>query len=418
MAAAARRYTAWSLLSSPTLYRGCTTGSYFGPMQKPVKIGFLAPHSGAYPFYVRQLTMAMMLALQKGILPKTRIQIIPVSTYPGGARQNAEGARRLLFSERVDVLSGLVSHLTGLSLIPLLESAGKMGFFIDLGEYVPSFADCRTGIFYCSHDLWQSEYAAGCWTSRQIGRKGMIITSEYEAGFDLDKAFVCGASAAGPAGIKRHILSYGPANAGKPDLLPFFREVGGIRPDYVHAVFSGSMGPVFLKQWRESPFFRHIPLIVNETMTYDEMLYDVGILELEMYAPSLWNTGSVLRRNQRFLKKFGSLTGQSANVFALLGYEAGCGLSAIWPRLLRRDGAGMKRVLQKKIVAGPRGFKSFYPGSCLALPLTEIVRIHTGLGEISREVVDRMPGIRPDAPELAKIPRGRLNEWHNPFLCM
>jgi branched-chain amino acid transport system substrate-binding protein len=345
------------------------------------------------------------------------VQIIPVSTRSGGVRQNAEAARSLLFSARVDLLSGLVSYLTGLSLIPLLESAGKMGFFIDLGEYVPSFADCRTGIFYCSHGLWQSEYALGCWASRQMGRKGMIITSEYEAGFDLDKAFVSGANAAGPVRIKRHVLPYRPPITGKPDLMPFFREVATIVPDYVHAIFSAGMGPLFLERWRESVFFRRIPLIVNETMTYDEMLCDVGILELEMYAPSLWDTGSTRQTNRMFLKKFGSLTGQPANVFALLGYEAGCGLSAIWPKLVRRDGPGMKSILQTKVVNGPRGVKSFYPRSSLALPLTEIVRIHTGLGEISREVVDSMPGIRPDAPELEKIPRGRLNGWHNPFLC-
>jgi branched-chain amino acid transport system substrate-binding protein len=386
-------------------------------MKKPVKIGFLAPHSGTYPFYTRQLTMALMLALRKGSFHKTRIQIIPVSTGPGGIRQNAEAARQLLFSERVDVLSGLVNHLTALSLIPLLESAGKMGFFMELGEYLPSLTDCRPGIFYCSHELWQSEYALGYWSRKHLGSKGLIVTTEYEAGFDLDKAFVCGAATGRSTVIKRHLLSFRPRISGKLDLSAFFQEITATRPDYVHALFAGSNGAAFLEFWRESPFFGHIPLIVNETMTYEETLSEVSMLELEMYAPSLWSAASTGRDNVLFLEKYQSLAGQRPNVFALLGYEAGCGLRAVWPKLISRDSAAVKKLLQNEVVRVPRGLKTFYAGASRALPSTEIVRIHTGFGEITREVVDRLPGIRPDAPELEKIPRGNHNGWHNPFLC-
>jgi branched-chain amino acid transport system substrate-binding protein len=386
-------------------------------MKKPVKIGFLAPHSGAYPFYTRQLTMALMLALGKGSFRKTRIQIVPVSTTPGGMHQNAEAARQLLFSERVDVLSGLVNHLTALSLIPLLESSGKMGFFMELGEYLPSFADCRPGIFYCSHELWQSEYALGYWSRDHLGSKGLIVTTEYEAGFDLDKAFVCGATTGRSTVIKRHLLSFRPRITGKIDLSAFFHEISVTRPDYVHALFSASNGAAFLECWRESPFFGHIPLVVNETMTYEETLSEVSVLELEMYAPSLWSATSTDHDNLRFLEKYQLVAGQRPNVFALLGYEAGCGLRAVWPKLVNRDGPAVKKLLQKEVVRGPSGLKTFRPGASQALPSTEIVRIHTGLGEVTREIVDRLPGVRPDAPELEKIPRGNHNGWHNPFLC-
>jgi branched-chain amino acid transport system substrate-binding protein len=360
----------------------------------------------------------MMAGMDKDPSRQTEIQFISAYTHMGGAKQNEEAARQLLFFNQVDLLSGLVSYLSVTPLIPLLESRKKIGFFFDMGEYIPYFSHLSPHVFYCSQQLWQSEYALGRWARQTFGT-GMMITPVYEAGYHLDKAFRKGALAIDPSDeIAQHILPFDEGDPGKLDLTAFFEEVKKIRPAYVHAIFAGPMGTRFLQQWCESDYHRQIPLLVNETMAYEDMLEDIRHLGLEIYAPSLWSRNSEELRNRTFVQNFEALTGQKANVYALMGYEAGLVLKELWPELVKRDWDTVKTLLQNIVIRGPRGEKNFYPASGLALPETDIVRIKTGGNRIHRMIVDRGHGLRHDAPEFEEIHRECVTGWQNPFLCI
>ncbi|HEX5555001.1 MAG TPA: ABC transporter substrate-binding protein [Chitinophagaceae bacterium] len=387
-------------------------------MNKSIKIGFLSPYSGVYPFYAQHLTAGMMVGMDKDPSRQTEIQIIPAYTRMGGAKQNEEAARQLLFFDQVDILSGLVSYLSVTPLIPLLESRKKIGFFFDMGEYIPYFPYLSPHVFYCSQQLWQSEYALGRWARQTFGT-GMMVTPIYEAGYHLDKAFRKGTLAAGQGGdMMQHILPFDEGDPGRLDLTSFFEEVSRIRPAYVHAIFGGPMGARFLQQWYDSDYHCRIPLLVNETMAYDDMLEDIAHLGLEMYAPSMWSHGSEEPRNRAFIKTFETLTGQNANIYALMGYEVGLVLKELWPELVKRDWETVKTLLQKKVILGPRGQKSFYPASGFALPEIDIVRIKTEGSRIHRMIVDRGRGLRHDASEFEEIHRECVTGWQNPFLCI
>lgn len=99
-------------------------------MNKPVQIGFLAPHSGVYPFWPQHLPAGMMVGHGRRPSRRTEIQVIVSYTYMRRAKQNEEAATPLLFFDQVDVLSCLVSYLSVTPLIPLLESLKKIGVFL------------------------------------------------------------------------------------------------------------------------------------------------------------------------------------------------------------------------------------------------------------------------------------------------
>lgn len=349
---------------------------------------------------------------------QTEIQIISVYTHMGGAKQNEEAARQLLFFDQVDILSGLVSYLSVVPLIPLLESRKKIGFFFDMGEYIPYFPYLSPHVFYCSQQLWQSEYALGYWAGQTFGT-GMMITPIYEAGYHLDKAFRKGTLATGRGDeMMQYIVPFDERDPGRLDLTGFFEEVSRTGPAYVHAIFGGPMGTRFLQQWYESDYHQRIPLLVNETMAYEDMLEDIEYLGMELYAPSMWSRRSEEPRNQTFIKIFETLTGQKANVYALMGYEAGLMLKELWPELTKRDWETVKTLLQNKVIQGPRGEKNFYPASGFALPETDIVKIKTGRSQTHRMIVDRGRGLRHDAPEFKEIHQECVTGWQNPFLCI
>lgn len=387
-------------------------------VNKPIKIGFLSPYSGIYPFYAQHLTTGLLVGMGKDPRTQTEVQFIPAYTHMGGAKQNEEAARQLLFFDHVDILSGLISYLSVTPLVPLLEHGKKIGLFFDMGEYIPYFPYVSPNVFYCSQQLWQSEYALGRWASQTFG-PGMMIAPIYESGYHLDKAFRQGTLANGKGGtILQHLLSFDAGDPGRLDLTAFFEDVGKNQPAYVHAIFAGPMGVRFLQQWRESDYNRRIPLLINETMAYEDMLEDVQHLGLEVYAPSLWSHGSETPSNRSFVREFESLTGQKANIYALMGYEAGIALREILPDVVKRDWETVKALLQKKVIHGPRGERNFYPASGFVLPETNIVKIKTEHGQIHRVIVDRGKGLRHDAPEFKEIHQGCVTGWQNPFLCI
>lgn len=387
-------------------------------MKTPVKIGFLTPYSGIYPYYAQHMTAGMSLGLGLHGSPP-EVQIMPAYTHMGGAKQNEAAARQLLFFDQVDILSGLISYRSVIPLIPLLESLKKIGFFFDMGDYLPYFPQLSPNVFYCSQQLWQSEYALGRWARQQFGPDGMMLTPVYEAGYHLDKAFRKGTLADGRDGaIRQHLLPYDERTPGNLELQPFFEEIKHERPAFVHVIFAGAMGSRFLHAWRQSELYGHIPLLVNETMAYEDMLEDVRHLGLEMYAPSLWSRSSEDPHNQRFVRQFESMTGTRANVYALQGYEAGLALKELWPQIERRDWEAVKTLLQKEVIRGPRGDRNFYPASGFALPDTDIVKISTDDHGIRKMVIDRGQGLKHDIQELEEIHQGCVSGWQNPFLCI
>jgi branched-chain amino acid transport system substrate-binding protein len=361
-------------------------------MTGPIKIGVLTPYSGVYPYYGHHLMAGMLLGIYPGAAKKNEIQFIPVYTKMGDPASALEAVNRLVFFEQADVISGLINYQSVPGIIPVIERHNKIGFFFDMGEYIPWFNYLSPRIFYCSQQIWQTQYALGNWAAREFGDGGMMVMTIYEAGYHISNTFHKGAMDAGVGRLNMHVIPHDKSDPKKMDLGDFFR--------------------------KDSGFHKQIPLVVVENMAYDDLLEDAAGLDLELYSASTWSRNDENPRNMEFVKRFEKTGGQMANVFALLGYEAGLALREIKPLIQKRDWDKISDLLQKESIIGPRGERNFYPASGFSLPVTDIISVKTSLKKIYKTVISQGKGLKFDSSEFKDIHEGSVSGWQNPYLCI
>ncbi|MBS0027745.1 ABC transporter substrate-binding protein [Chitinophaga sp. 22321] len=387
-------------------------------MPSALSIGFLTPYSGVYPAWSAHLVTGWLLGMGLDPLRQRTVQFTSEYTHMGSARASVDAARKLLFFNNVDILSGLISYKVAPDIIPLVENAKRPAFFFDMGEYIPHFPYLSPDVFYASHQLWQSEYALGKWAHSHFGDGGHLIMPLYEAGYHLHSAFREGVTAAGSTRMSFTVLPYDENDPKKMELDELFTKLAKDPPPYIHAIFAGNMGTRFLQKWIQSGFHKKIPLLVNETMAYDDILEDIKHIDLEIYTSMMWMREDQRKANQLFVKKFESTAQQPANIYALMGYEAGLIWRELLPYASKKDWEAVKQQLRTGTIEGPRGQKNFYPASGFALPAANILKITTTNNKINKLILDQGAGMRYDAKEFEMIHNESLTGWQNPFLCI
>jgi len=386
-------------------------------MKQP-SIGFLTPYSGVYPFYSAHLMAGWLLGMGLDPARQRNVQIMPEFTRSGSPKATTEAAKKLMFFNQTDVLSGLISYRSLPSLMPVIEAQRKVGFFFDMGELIPDHTAVSPDVFYASHQIWQSQYALGRWAQKRFGNGGHIVMPLYESGYHLGNAFQQGAFNAGAQELRVSVLQHNPADTAALDLTAFFAEIEKNPPPYVHAIFGGEMGTRFLHAWKESRFNKTIPLTVVETMAYEDILDDVKHLELELYSALTWLKDDERKENKLFVKTFEQKAQQPANIYGLMGYEAGLVWKELLPYAQKGDWEKVKAQLRTSTIRGPRGEKGFHPSSGLGLPVSNILKLNTTTQKINKIILDQGEGVRHDDASLQIIHQENVSGWQNPFLCI
>jgi len=387
-------------------------------MTGPIKIGFLSPYSGVYPYYAQHLMAGMLLGIYPGAIKKNEIQFIPVYTKMGDPKSVLEATNRLVFFDQVDIVSGLINYKSIPDILTVIERHNKIGFFFDSGEYIPWFDYLSPRLFYSSQQIWQSQYALGYWAGKQYPSGGMMVATVYEAGYHITSTFSKGVADAGGGLLRTNVISHDKNNPKAMDLTGFFDAVKRNAPSFVHAMFVGDQGNEFLLAWKNSGYHKHIPLIVVENMAYDDILEDAAGLDLEIISAGTWSRTDENSRNVQFVKRFESQGGQKANIFGLLGYEAGLALKEIRPLLQKREMNKVAELLQKESVMGPRGERNFFPSSGFSLPVIDILSVKTSANKIFKTVISQGNGLRFDAENFREIHEGCISGWQNPYMCI
>lgn len=294
-----------------------------------------------------------------------------------------------------------------------------MGFFIDMGEYIPSSTAISDSLFFNSLQYWQSQYALGYWAHKEFGDKGAIIMSLYDSGYHLHSAFRQGAISAGSKAIDYCVLHGDPRKSmveGKVDL--FFERMEKAFPSFIHAICCGSEAVEFLKAFAASGLAGKVPLLITAHMASEEILDQVANLRLQFYSSSVYNYHSEDPWNKKFKSAFEGRNGRKANVYALLGYEIGSVCLELYPYLTKRDFASVSRLLKSEVIRSPRNERSFSLTSPHAIPVIDIEK-HELSGNKPYKVVVAQGKALPFNHEIyERIRRENVSGWQNPYLCV
>lgn len=386
-------------------------------MRKAIRIGFLTPYSSIYPAMVPSLVSGFYSAIPEKY--HKIFEVIPEYIEQGGEKKTIEAANKLLFFDQVDILSGFVSYKILPQLIGSIENLHKLGFFFDLGEYIPYTQHMSNRVFNNSFQMWQAEFALGHWANKTFGDKGCIVTPIYDGGYHLHSAFRQGAISAGAKEIDFEILNYEPNQSQvKGRVLELLKNLQEKCPTYIHALFCGTEALEFYDEYHRSGLSDKIPLIVSSHMAADEILKQINNLSLPVYSASMWNFNSKEKQNLEFIKKVQAYAGQKPDLHTVLGYETGLLFEKLIPEFLKRDWDEIARRFKTETISGPRGLRSFYLNSDYATPVIDIEKINCTAKSINKIVIEQGTAMQYHHETYQRIHRENVSGWLNPYLCV
>lgn len=182
-----------------------------------IKIGFLSYYSSIYPDMASDMVAGFFAALPEGIVQENFFLFVPEYMRQAGNKYAIEGVQKLISFDRVDIISGLISYRVVPDIVQLVERQNRLGFFMDMGEYIPYNHHISDRLFFNSFQYWQSEYALGFWAHKTFGELGSVVMSLFDSGFHLQNAFRQGAILAGASAIEFSVLTDDPGRLNVTD---------------------------------------------------------------------------------------------------------------------------------------------------------------------------------------------------------
>jgi len=298
---------------------GCGGGKTTKPEQKnPVKIGLLVPYTGVFASNGYDITKGAELYLdQVGWQAGGRkIKVIKEDSEMNG-QVALQKARRLIESEKIDIMTGIVSstvayalrdYLVGNQIPTILANAGATGL---TGEKKNKY------IFRVSFANGQYEYPMGDYAYNQLKlRKVVVLAPDYAAGLEKAQGFMDSFRANGGEIIQEIYPKLGTTDYG-----PYLTQLNDAA-DAVWVHFSGTDSIRFVNQYAEYGLKAKFPLLstgdlVDESSLPHQGDAPIGILSSHHYSAALKNP-----ENKKFVASYQAKYKEDPNMFSEQGYVA------------------------------------------------------------------------------------------------
>ena len=317
---------------------------------EPLKVGMLLPRTGAYAALGEAITNGVSLAVEQhnGHFGGRPVEL--VSVEGGEADENLRTLRRLIADKDVDVVVGPVHSDVGIMAVRAVRDARVPLIITNAGFNAATGQRCAPNVFRTSFSSWQIAWPMGQVAAERGYRN--VVTIAWRYGFGVESV----------AGFKEGLHNAG-GRVSKEIYIPFpeldfdaaLAEVAELQPDAVFVFFAGDGAASFVREYAAAGLQGSIPLIGPGFIT--EGLPDMGeasdgILTTLHYADSLDTP-----QNNSFRSAYQQKFGQTANIYAVQGYDAGLLLA----QSLNKVGGNTENseqwfaAMQEETIDSPRG---------------------------------------------------------------
>ncbi|MGE0748528.1 MAG: ABC transporter substrate-binding protein [Rhodospirillales bacterium] len=360
--------------------------------QDSVKIGLMLPYKGIYASLAEGIDNGWKLALEQwgNKAGGKTIEIIRADDEndPKGAIQKAN---KLVKSDNVDILSGVVSSGVGVAMAKFAETEKK--------PFVLTFAVadqitgsmCNPYLARASFSANAYESGAGAYWAKQGKKTAVTIGPDYAAGHAMIAGFKKGFEAGGG----KVVLELWSAFQKTKDWGPLLTKAKEANADMIYSFYGGAESIQVVKQHAAFGLKKSLPLMGDQWL-YDEALFDamgdaaLGARYVATATPDAPGEGSK-KFAAAFTKKFGS----EPDVNAAIGYENAVAILMALDKAKGdvKDGAAFIKTLQTVEFDAPRGKFRFNKDNNAQLDQIYLVEIVKGAdGKLTRKYVETFPG--------------------------
>lgn len=314
--------------------------------QAETKIGMITTLSGGGASLGIDTRDGFMLAIDRAGRSDIEVVIEDDQRKPDVAVQIAD---RMIQSEKVDVLTGIVWSNLAMAVVPSATAQGLFYLSTNAAPAQLAGAGCDPNYFSVSYQNDNLHEAAGAHATSAGYENMFIMAPNYPAGHDS------------LSGFKRF---YEGALAGEVytelGQTDYAAEIAQIRASGADAVFfflPGGMGISFLKQYADSGV--DLP-VVGPAFSFDQaILQAVGDAALGVMNTSTWSKDLDNAANAAFVASFEEAYGRLPSIYAAQGYDTANLLLSALDKADVNDDTAFRAALAEADFDSVRGKFSF-----------------------------------------------------------
>ncbi|MBO6894588.1 MAG: ABC transporter substrate-binding protein [Roseibium sp.] len=315
---------------------------------EPVKVGMITTLSGGGAGLGIDVRDGFMLAIKQAGNPDVEVIIEDDQRKPDIAVQLAD---KMVQSEKVDVLTGIIWSNLAMAVVPSVTAQGKFYLSPNAGPSALAGKGCHPNYFNVA---WQNDNlheAAGAYAKDTGYKNSFILAPNYPAGKDALTGYkrFYGGDLAGEIYTK----------LGQTDYAAELAQIRASGADSVFFFLPGGMGISFLKQYADSGI--DLP-VVGPAFSFDQgILQAVGDAALGVKNTSQWNKDIDNDTNKAFVESFQAEYGRLPSLYASQGFDTANLLLSAIAKADVKDADAFREALKAAEFSSTRGDFAFGP---------------------------------------------------------
>ena len=355
----------------------------------PLKIGVLMPTTGVFAVLGERQLNGMRYAIEEagGEVAGRKIEMLHEDSE-GKPDVGVAKTRKLVLSDKVEVMAGIINSAVALAVIPYL-SQNKIPLVIsNASTDVLTGEKCDRYVFRVSYSSSQVTEPIGLWMAKHGPKSVYLMASDYVAPLEYIAAF------------KRTYLSGGGRIAGEAltpfnrtqDYGPYISQARAANADSVFAVYFAGEALTFVKQYDSFGMKATTPLYGPIGLTPPVLRQAQGPAAAGVISPSNYVSEIDTPENRKFREAYKKKFNVEPEEFAVMGYDA---MRFVIESVKARNGdtkdrAALVGALEKVAYNGPRGPMSM-ANNHQATQNMYIVKTMMKGSEVGFEIIDTMP---------------------------
>lgn len=275
---------------------------------EPVKVGMITTLSGGGAGLGIDVRDGFMLAVKKSGNKDLEVIVEDDQRKPDIAVQLAD---KMIQSEKVDILTGIIWSNLAMAVVPSATAQGKFYLSPNAGPSALAGKGCHENYFNVS---WQNDNlaeAAGGYATDAGYKNSFLLAPNYPAGKDM----LTGYKRFYKGDVNNEVYT----QLGQKDYAAEIAQIRASGADSVYFFLPGGMGIAFMKQYAASGV--DVPL-VGPAFSFDQgILQAVGAAALGVKNTSQWNKDLDNAANKDFVESFQAEYGRLPSLYASQGYD-------------------------------------------------------------------------------------------------
>lgn len=360
----------------------------------PLKIGLVAPFSGPFADYGKQMDAGIKAYLHQhgDSVAGRKIEVIIKDTTGPSPEIAKRLAQELVVRDQVDFLAGFGLTPEALAVADVATQAKKPMIVMNAASSVVTTKSPYIVRF--SMALPQVVTPLASWAAKNGIKKVFTLVSDYAPGIDSETAFKKALTEAGG-----EVVDSIRVPLRNPEFAPYIQRIKDAQPQAVFVfVPAGEQGIAFMKGFQERGLAAAgIKVIATGDITDDHVLDVMGDVAAGMITSFHYSAAHDSPENKAFLKAYGEANGTEgrANFMSVAAYDGMNAIFQVAEKLHGQiDGDKAIDILKAMKFTSPRGPIAIDPDTRDIIQTVYIRRVENIGGHYFNVEFDQFPNVK------------------------